>query len=81
MAPRPVPRQRSSTSGGPTWLINARRLTTCHDHDEYAIACPAGCGCEALAWRSRPGERIGGWACAGCDTRGPLWRLLPGVAA
>ena len=69
-----------ASSGGPTWYLIARPLTACHDHDEYAIDCPADCGREAIAWRSRPGERAGGWGCA-CGARGALWQLLPGVVA
>ena len=68
-----------TVASGPTWYLNARPLTACHDHEEYGIACPRGCGREALAWRSRPGQKLGGWACA-CGQRGPLWQLL-GAAA
>ena len=68
------------TAGAPTWYLNARPLAACCDHVEYAIDCPADCGREAIAWRSRPGERAGGWGCA-CGARGQLWQLLPGVAA
>ena len=71
----------SATIGGPTWHLDARPLTSCHDDhaDEYAIDCPEG-DHEALAWRARPGERGSGWACP-LGHRGQLWQLLPGVAA
>src|SRR5687767_3401401 len=70
----------SSTSGGPTWYLDARPLRTCHDWQEWAIDCPDRCGAEALAWRSRPGRHGSGWACT-CGARGPLWALLPRIAA
>ena len=63
-----------ATSGGPSWYLHARPLRTCHDHVEFAIACPDG-DHEALAWRSRPGERGSGWACP-FGHRGQLWQLL-----
>lgn len=65
----------SVTSSGPTWYLEARPLTICCHEDEYAIDCPQGCGREALAWRSRPGYRVGGWSCV-CGARGFLWQLL-----
>lgn len=68
-------RDDASTSGGPTWYLSARPLASCHGEDEYAIDCPDDCGREALAWRSRPGVRAGGWACA-CGANGFLWQLL-----
>jgi hypothetical protein len=71
--------EAAGTVGAPTWYLRARPLQTCCYEDEYAIHCPRGCGRQALAWRSRPGERAGGWGCASCG-RGPLWELL-GAAA
>lgn len=64
-----------ATSSGPTWYLDARPLSACHEHaDEYAIDCPT-CGAEALAWRSRPAVRGSGYACV-CGARGALWGLL-----
>jgi hypothetical protein len=67
----------ATTSAGPTWYLDARPLTSCHDDhaDEYAIDCPMG-DHEALAWRSRPGGRGSGWACP-LGHRGQLFQLLP----
>jgi hypothetical protein len=82
VAGRPEPtaylRDDASTAGGPTWYVEARPLPSCHDHDEYAIACPHG-DHDALVWRSRPGGDGSGWACP-LGHRGALWQLLPGVA-
>ena len=71
--------ENASTSGGPTWYLDARPLGTCHDDHaaEWAIDCPVG-DHEALAWRYRPGGRGSGWACP-LGHRGQLWQLLPGA--
>ena len=71
-------RDDATTSAGPTWHLSARPLDSCHDHDEWAIDCPADCGAEALVWRSRPGDDRSGWGCS-CGARGRLWQLLPGA--